>query len=488
MPPQSDLDRRLVRSSAWNALGSGGSQVITFLLMIVLARLLTPHAFGLVTLASLPLIAIGYLQESGLTAAVIRYRGDVRDAAATQLVFAFFSSLLLFVAAFAAAPLLARLFSQPELTNVFRVLAFTLVLRGAGAAPGALLEREIAFNQRAKADIAGIVAQAVVSVALAAAGFGVWSLVAGQLVNQFSVSAVYWVFAPFRPSPARASWSMLRELGQYGRHIAASNLLLLVNDNADNAVIGRLLGATSVGLYNLAWRLANLPAIEIAIIVGRPSFAIYSSVQHELREFQTVFLSTLRRVLFLSIPVAVGIMIAAEPLVVGVFGARWRAAVVPLQILAALGWSRTLAGITAPVFQASGRPQLNYQIGLWHMAVLVGLLYLLVPSFGVKGVAWAEVCASVASMLPCYFFALRILDLPFRELAGSLVKPCLSAALVAVVLLLTKTAVAPLPELAKLVVLVVVGGAAYVATMLTFGRAELQTIIGSFRAQPSPES
>jgi PST family polysaccharide transporter/lipopolysaccharide exporter len=485
---QSEFDRKLVRSSAWNALSSGGTQGITFLVTIVLARLLTPHAFGLVTLASLPLLALGYVQESGLTAAVIRQRVDVEGAAATQLVFAFCSSLLLYAASFASAPLLADLFSQPELTSVFRVLALVLILRGAVAAPAALLERELAFDKRAKGDVAAMLAQAVVSVACAVAGFGIWSLVAGQLVNQLVTNVVYWTVTPFRPSPRLASWSMLRHLGRYGRHIAGSNVLLVVNDNADNAVIGRLLGATSVGVYNLAWRLANLPAIEISIMLGRASFAVYSSVQSDLREFQELFLSTLRRTSFLAMPVAVGILIAADPLVVGVFGERWRAAVGPLQILAVLGLSRTLAGLTAPVFQAAGRPQLNYQIGLWHTAVLLGMLYVLAPPYGIRGVAWAEVCASLASMLPCFVFASRILHLPLRKLAANIAKPCGSAALVAIVLLGVKTTVIRLPESAELALLLVVGTAVYVATMLTLGRTELRTIVGAFRNQPTVES
>ncbi len=182
-------------------------------------------------------------------------------------------------------------------------------------------------------------------------------------------------------------------------------------------------------------------------------------------------------------------MIAADPLVVGVFGERWRAA------------DRTAPDPRgarpvedpgrdhgAGVPGRRGRPQLNYQIGLWHAAVLFGTIYALAPPYGIRGVAWAEVCASIASMLPCFFFASRILQLPLRNLAANVVKPCGSAALVAIVLLGAKTAVIHLPETAELVVLLVVGAAAYVATMLTFGRAELRTVVGTFRTRPTVES
>jgi len=478
-------DRKLIRSSAWNAVGAGGTQVLTFLATIALARLLTPHAFGLVTLASLPLLALTYVQESGLTAAVIREREDLERAASTQLVFGIASSLVLYAISFFGAPLLADVFSQPALTEIFRVLALVVVLRGIGVAPGALLERDLSFDKRARADVVSAVVQALVSIALAAAGVGVWSLVAGRLAGQAAQSAAYWAYVPFRISPRLANLATLRRLGRYGRHIALSNLLLLVNDNADNFAIGRLLGATSVGIYNLAWRLANLPALEVGLIVGRTTFAVYSSFQDDLRALQELFLATARRVTFLALPLAAGILVAAEPLVVGVFGERWRPAVGVLQILTVFGMSRTFAGITASVFQVAGRPQLNYQIGLWYTAVLLGALFLLAPAYGTKGVAVADLLGSVLSMIPCYVFALRILEIRPSELFAHLVRPCMSALIVSVVLLALRTVTHTLPPLAELVVLTVAGTAAYVGTLLTLGRSELRMVVGAFRPEPS---
>jgi O-antigen/teichoic acid export membrane protein len=306
----------------------------------------------------------------------------------------------------------------------------------------------------------------------------VWSLVAGQIANVVAQCSVYWAFSPFRPSPRLASWTMLRELGRYGRHITASNVILLVNDNADNAVIGRLAAAADVGVYNLAWRLSNLPATTFSFVVSRATFAMYSALQEDLDQFRAMFLTTLRRIAFLSIPLATGILIAADPIVVGIFGERWRLAVVPLQVLAIFGMSRSFAGATAAVFQASGRPQLNTQLGIWHSVVLFSSLYLLARPYGIRGVAWAEVAASVATVIPCYFFALRILELPLRQLLSEIAKPAACSVCVAAALLAAEmgVGVTALESIAELGVLVVVGAAVYGAGLLTFGRDELRTI------------
>jgi PST family polysaccharide transporter/lipopolysaccharide exporter len=481
MPTHEEIDRKMIRSSAWVALSSGGSQAITFAVMIVLARLLTPSSFGLVALASIPLFFLSYLQESGLGAAVIRRRTDVEHAAATQFVFATLVSVVLYAVSFAVAPLGARLFSEPQLTSVFRVLSLILIIRGLTATAAALLDRELAFAQRARGELGGSFVQSAVAVAMAVSGFGVWSLVGGQLAGAAVQGAIWWFVAPFRPSPMLASWRMLRELARYGRHITIGNVLGLVTDNADNAVIGRLLGAASVGVYNMAWRLANLPAVEISFIVGRVTFPLYATLQDDLPAFRRVFLTTLRRVTFVSIPVAFGILLAAEPLVIGIFGEKWRAAVAPLQILAVFGIVRTFAGITGAVFQACGRPQLIYWIGLGHAAVLFSMLFLLAPSHGVEGVAVAEVTAAVASAIPSYIFTIRTLDLGAHDFVSALERPLACTAAVAVAILGARAATNGAQAAVQLAAVAGVGTVVYAASMLTFGRSELRTITAAFR-------
>jgi O-antigen/teichoic acid export membrane protein len=204
-------------------------------------------------------------------------------------------------------------------------------------------------------------------------------------------------------------------------------------------------------------------------------------VRADLAEFRAVFRATVRRTAFLAVPISIGILVAAKPIVVAVFGERWSGAVAPLQILAVFGIVRTVSGVTGSVFQAAHRPQLNYQIGMWHAAVLFGMLYALAPTYGVTGVAWAEVVAAVASLVPSYFFTLRLLELPLRDLVADLLKPAVAALTVAVPLLLARTQISSLSPSALLLVLVAIGVAAYAVSLATIGRTELRTVVGAFR-------
>ena len=160
----SELDRKLVRGSAWLALSFGGSQIVSFVVAAILARFVTPSAFGLVALASVAIFALTMLQESGLGLAVIHRRTDVEAAAGTAFVFTVVSGIVLYGVAFAVAPFLAHVFSDPRLTDVVRVLALVLIVRALGIVPGTLIERELVFARRAKGELGGAFVQAAVAI------------------------------------------------------------------------------------------------------------------------------------------------------------------------------------------------------------------------------------------------------------------------------------------------------------------------------------
>jgi O-antigen/teichoic acid export membrane protein len=478
----SELDRKIVRGSAWLALSYGGGQVVSLVTTAVLARFLVPAQFGLVALASLVIVAATTVQESGLGLAIIHKRDEVQRSAGTTFVFSVAMGVVLYVAAFLVAPLAAHVFREPDLTLVLRVLALMLIPRGLGMVAGVLIERELRFAARAKGELTAVGLQALTAIPLAVAGAGVWSLVAGQLVASGVTAVVFWLVAPFRPSPRLFSWPLLRELGRFGRHVTAANLLGLVDQNVDNATVGRLLGATDLGLYNLAWRLSNLPATGIGFIVGRVMFPAYATMQQDRDAFQAAFLTNTRRVALVSLPIGIGILIGAEPIVVGIFGANWQGAAAPLRILALFGIARAFSGTTGAVFQAAGRPKVLVWLNLLHLTVLCALLLVLTPPFGLEGTAVAVTLAAVASMVPAYRGALRILHLPLGELAASLERPVACSIPLVLVLVAVMVSSQGTPAAERLAMLVGAGGLVYAGAVVSLARGEVKAIAAALRS------
>ena len=330
------------------------------------------------------------IQESGVGSALIFRRHDIERAAASALIWAPLASLILYAATFVLAPLLAQLLHAPGLVSVVRVLGLVLLLRGLMVVPSAILERSLAYRARAKADIGASLAQAAVSVALAFAGFGVWSLVFGALAGTAAQGVILWMVVPWRPSPAAASRRVLIEMMRYGRFVSAGRMLDNVLDNTiDNITIARMLGTRPLGYYVMAFRVADFPNSVIGHVVGRVMFPVYSMLQGDLETVRRAYIQNLQRIAIVALPVSVGIAIAAKPIVLVLFGEKWLPAVTPLRILAFYGLLKSFAAPAGELFKGIGKPHLGPLFSMFHLGLAVPVLYVLIRSLRLDGAALA---------------------------------------------------------------------------------------------------
>jgi lipopolysaccharide exporter len=481
--PTPDLDQVILRSSAWVALSWGGRNVLSMIGAIVLARLLDPRAFGLVAIAATITTVLDYIQESGVGAALIQRKRDVKQAAASALLWSSCAGLLLGGACFATAPLLARAFGAPEATNVIRAMSLFLVIRGVSIGPGSLLDREMNFRNRTVGELAAGFAQLGISVGLALTGFGVWSLVIGQLVATAVQTTILWVLAPWRPHPRDASISVLREMLRYGRFVSLGNVLGLVNRTLDNLVVGRLLGAPALGVYSMSYRLGDFPTGVVGYVVGRVMFPAYSRVQDDLAAFRNAFVQNLERVALLALPTSVALFVYADPIVSVLLGEKWQAVVNPLRILAVYTIVRSFVSPTGAVFQAAGKPHL---VPLWALpqSVLFPIsLLLLVPRFGVSGAAVAVLVSFSASAVPAFRSCLRMLDLRISELVPRLVPLVIASVLMGTAMELTLRL--NLDPALSLVAGILAGVAVYGAAAALLARPLLRSVWAGLRPGPS---
>jgi len=408
---------------------------------------------------------------AGAAAALVYRRDDVARAAGSAFVFVVCSSIVLFVVAQILSPFVADIFRTPDLTNVLRAMALLLITRSLGAIPAALLERNIDFRSRSVCELTGALGQAGVSLGLAFSGFGVWSIVLGQIAGSALQSGLAWVVAPLRPDLRLASLPAIRELVRYGRYVSGTNILNIVNNTADNAVIGRVLGATALGFYAVAFRLADFPNTVIAHIVGRVMFPIYSLLQGEVSRFRRAFIQNLQRIAVLALPVSVTILVCAEPIVLGLFGSKWEEAVGPLRILAAYGLVKSFTSPGGEVFKGAGRPELGLVTGVLQIAIVVPALIVLVRTHGVEGGALAMLIAITVCGVLKLGLALRLLHGGVMELGRALAPSFLCSGVLCAALLLLMPATDQLQPFVRLVVLVAAGAFVYVAATLAFARS-----------------
>jgi O-antigen/teichoic acid export membrane protein len=377
---------------------------------------------------------------------------------------------MLYAATFVLAQPLAHLFHAPGLVSVLRVLGLVLLFRGLMAVPAGILERELDFRARAKADVGASFFQVAVSVSLAFAGFGVWSLVFGALAAAAAQCAILWTVVPWRPSPAAASRRVLIEMMRYARFVGLGSLLNVLENTIDNITIARLLGTTPLGYYSIAFRLATFPTTVIGYVVSRVMFPVYSMLQHDLQALRREYLRTLQRLAIVALPASVGVAVAAKPIVLALLGEKWLLAVTPLRILALYGLLRTFIAPSGEVFKGIGKPHLNPLFSIPHLALAVPILYVLSRSLGLDGAALGMLVTMAVTGLPAMFLAGRLLRVGVLDFGRALATPILCSALLGAALMLMLGPTESLSPLISLLVLLVAGLLVFAGAVAAFAR------------------
>lgn len=424
-----NLKRQVATSFFWVALSQLLGRVLSFFTYLILAKLLAPSLFGLVSMAGLAIAALQFLQDVGFDAALIYRRDDLEEASDTAFFVVIASSTLIFLIAASAAPLVATFFRTPEVVPVLRALAFAVVIQSFGRVAYIRLERELDFRRRVIPDLTANVIGSASSIGLALLGVGVWSLVWGQLIRVAVSSSLVWVFVRWRPR-FRFNFRLARELFRYGKHIVASQGLIFLITNSDNAVVGRYAGDAALGFYGFAYNLSNLPATQITSMVNQVMFPAFSKLGADAAQARArYYLTVVRYITWVAVPISVATILFAREFVQGLYGDVWAAAIVPLQLLAVYGFIRSIAANMGSIFRAMGKPQWLTYIALWRLITMLALLY---PAVKWRGIVGVSALSAVVALVDFYISATlvgRLIDAPWRAY-GQIVLPPLAAALI----------------------------------------------------------
>ncbi len=408
----------------WIGASVAFSQLVRFLTTAVLARLLTPEIFGLVAMAHVAIQLIGVIREVGVGAAYIQRqdRGpeDAAAAANTTFVMSLGINMLLFVLAWFTAPLIVRFFEAAELLAVLRAMFLLFLIDAFDTTPTMILQKRLEFDKTALAEIVASALNAVVAISLAAAGYGVWSLVAGQLSARLARTCLVFVLSGFRPR-LLFDQSIARQLFNYGRYLWAFAALSAVGGSLDRLILGRGLGAATLGVYSMAYNLSNLAATHISRLVNQITFPSFARVQHDHADLRRGLHKTIRHVTILSVPIAFGMFAVAHDLILTVYGEKWRAAIPIVEVLAFFGLSLSVSSITGPIFKAIGKPQILLYSSLLHHTLLGVLLFALV-GHGAVAIAYAVLIPMLVSAALAYGLTAYYIAFPLRDLLGPLAR------------------------------------------------------------------
>ena len=419
------------RGLSWNLAGAVMTNGTRLVVLVVLGRLLTSTDFGIVAAAVSVNTIVHSFRDIGLGAALIQRKqlepGHLTTSFAVSMYLGIALSLILFL----GAPWIGAAFHIPGSIDIIRALAVLFVLRNLSAISQIMCRREMRFRLIALIDTSSFVLGSAASIAGAVLGAGAWALVAGYLVEELLATALYLLCAPTKMS-LRIDRARLRELLDFGAAQTVTQIANTIAMYGDNVVVGEALGARMLGFYSRAYDLIKFPTIVFDAIVGNVLFPAFSRIQDDRENLANgLRRGTFANALVLA-PASAALLVLAPEAIRILIGPGWDDAVLPFQIFAVTMVVRTNQRLAALVALAAGaaRP-VTFAVLVYMVCVVGGAA--LSTGWGISAVATSTSIAIAIVGVETWFIALRVSDLPARDLFGAYVPGLVLSALVVVV-------------------------------------------------------
>jgi O-antigen/teichoic acid export membrane protein len=465
------MDHSLAHSLAWRAGSDWFSQILSWASFLIVVRLLTPADFGIVAMGMVLWAYLRYLGEFGIPQTIV----TLRDLNQDQLAQLNSVALLLGVVSFGLAAMLAyplaAFFKTPQLLLVVVVTCAGLIPMGIRAVPEGLLSKEMRFRTLSLLDAISSIIGAIATLLTAYLGWGYWSLVLGNLAR-YTVRSILVVAA----HPHRFALPRRESLGgplTFGWHVLVSVVASSAYEKLDNVTAGRLLGQAALGIYGMAWTLANVPMEKLTTLVTTTIPTYFAAVQTEpaaLRRYLRTLTETLALTTF---PATIGLALVARDLIPLALGHKWDGVVVPLEILSVYVTFRSIVALLAKLLTAVGNPRFVMWDDLAALIILPTGFYI-GSYWGTSGIAWGWVVAYPLVALPLYWKTFKTIEMPVRDYLRAL-RPAFhgTVAMVLAVGLLKWALLPKEPVLLRLVLEIVTGAAAYVSTLFLLHRERM---------------
>ena len=472
-----NLTKQVVRSGMWVSVSHGTNVVLEIVRQVILARLLPPEAFGLVSLCLVVTRGLELFTDMGMGPALVQRKDRVEEATDTAFTMRVARGVALMILTWPLAPLAASYYAEPRLRNMLLVLSVIFLISSFINIQTILFYRRLDFRRLTMLDLSVAIGGTITVVAIAFAYRSVWALVFGQLVSAVLRMGLSYALLPGRVT-FRYDGQLARELMAYGRYITGFTILQFISSELDNIVVGKVLGFQALGYYGIAFRLANLPATHIQRVAALVIFPAYSSLQDNLDKLRAAYLTVLRAVGGLAIPAAVGLGVLAPEVMRIVYGERWLPAAPALRLLAIYGLARSIVGLTGNLHNAVGKPHVSFYLTAGKFVLTAASIYHMTVWYGIEGTALAVSGPQVLMALGGLFAARSQVGIDLWTTFRALARILLASAAMGGVLVLVRSLLPPV-GVAGFLGLVAIGILVYGALSLREMQALRREVFGA---------
>ena len=387
----------VIKSFFWRFAERCGAQIVTFIVSIVLARILTPGDYGTVALVTVFTTIMQVFVDSGLGTALIQKKNADDLDFSSVFYFNFAVCLVLYLVMFFAAPLIAAFYDNESLIPIVRVISLTIVISGVKGIQQSYVSRNMLFKRFFFATLGGTIFSAFVGIYMAYAGFGVWAIVAQQLSNTTIDTLILWITVKWRPQKM-FSWERLKGLLSFGWKLLASALLDTVYNNLRSLVIGKFYSSSDLAYYNQGRQFPSVIVTNVNTSIDSVLLPSMSTAQENRARLKSMMRRAIKTSTYVMAPLMMGLAFCAEPIVRLVLTDKWLPCVPFMRIFCITFLFYPIHTANLNAINAMGRSDLFLKLEVVKKIVDIILLFSTMW-FGVMAMAYSMLISTLASMV-----------------------------------------------------------------------------------------
>jgi O-antigen/teichoic acid export membrane protein len=419
----SGLRARAARGGAWLGVGSAAEQATRFGRSMILARLLLPQAFGLMAIVGSIASVLHTITDIGVKEGLIQHaQGEEDDFASAAWWLAFARSVSLYGVFFCLAPLVAKIYNNPELALLMRVATFGVIFDGIYSSRAYVALKQMNFARWMMINNGGGICGVVVTIVLSFVLRDVWALVIGSVSESAFRCLFSYIFFPYLPA-LRWDRQAIRELLGFSKGLFGLSFLNLAFARTDIFVLGKMFSASELGIYTMGIYLVQTPAAYVMNTLGQTFLPTFSQVQSEPERINRILIKTTSLMALLGFPMFVFVWFSGRSLLTVILGNRYGAAAIPLILSALVCLVNLMNAQITTVFYSKGLPQLHRNCVLLMSITVIALIYPLARWFGLGGGQLACLCAVIAGFLYQVRLVARVTGLALPQYWRSFLMP-----------------------------------------------------------------
>lgn len=407
------LRDRTISGLFWSSLQKIGSRGISFVGIIILARLLTPKDFGLIGMLVIFIQLSQAMIDAGFNLALIQKKDTDEEDYSSVFFINLTVSCILYITFYLIAPFIAAFYHQPKLTALARVLSLIFVINSFSYVQEARLTKEIRFKTLMIVHLPSSIIGQVVGIGMALLGFGVWSIVWMQLATRLAYSVQIWIYSKWVPLFI-FNKTKAKSLFSFGGKLLVSKMIGVLYNNIYLVLIGKFYPASSVGYYQNASNLVSTPSNTITSVLNTVTFSAFSSIQNDNKRLKSGYKRIMQQAFFWVCPIYIFAGVLATPLFQFVFTEKWLPAVPYFQLLCIVGILNPINTYNLNIVNVKGRSDIFLKLQVARRIVTITAIVAVFP-FGIIALLVVQSASEIFTFFLFSYFAGPFIQYPLSE-------------------------------------------------------------------------